>query len=57
MTAMAMGERKLTSAEPQPSAIGIMPAAMAIVVITIGRARLWQASSSASQRDMGAIAG
>ena len=30
---------------------------MAIVVITIGRARLWQASRSASRRDMGKATG
>ena len=50
ITAMAIGERKLGSA-PQPIAIGSMPAPIAIVVITIGRARLWHASTSASKRD------
>ena len=40
MTATAIGLRKLLSAAPQPKAIGIMPAPMAIVVITIGRALL-----------------
>jgi len=47
MTAMAIGERKAGSA-PRPIAIGSMPAPIAIVVITIGRLRLWQASTSAS---------
>ena len=51
MTTMAIGARKLGSV-PKPSAIGSMPAPIAIVVMTIGRARLWQASSSASQRFM-----
>ena len=51
MTTIAIGARKLGSV-PMPSAIGIMPAPIAIVVMTIGRARLWQASSSASVRDM-----
>ena len=39
ITAIAMGERKLGS-DPQPIAIGNIPAIIAIVVITIGRARL-----------------
>ena len=56
MTATPIGARKLPSAEPQLSAIGIMPAPMAMVVITIGRARLWQASSSASSLFMGSTA-
>jgi Cu/Ag efflux pump CusA len=47
MTTIAIGARKLGSV-PTPSAIGIIPAPIAIVVMTIGRARLWQASSSAS---------
>src|SRR3954469_25029976 len=38
ITAMAMGERKLGSAAPRPMAIGSMPAAMAMVVMMIGRA-------------------
>ena len=49
---MAMGARKLMSALPRPSAIGIMPAPMASVVMMMGRALLWQASSSASSRAM-----
>ena len=49
ITAIDIGERKLGS-DPIPSAIGIMPAVIAIVVMMIGRARLWQASSSASVR-------
>jgi hypothetical protein len=51
ITAIAIGERKLGSA-PQPSASGIMPAPIAMVVMTIGRLRLWQASTSASKRFM-----
>ena len=51
ITTIAIGARKLGSV-PSPSAIGVMPAPIAIVVITIGRARLWQASSSASVRLM-----
>ena len=51
ITTIAIGARKLGSV-PRPSAIGSMPAPMAMVVMTIGRARLWQASSSASQRVM-----
>ena len=49
ITAIAIGERKLGSA-PQPSASGIMPAPIAMVVMMIGRLRLWQASTSASNR-------
>jgi hypothetical protein len=45
MTTMPMGARKLGST-PQPSAMGIMPAAMAMVVMMMGRARLRQASST-----------
>ena len=52
ITATAIGERKLLSAAPQPMAIGNMPAPMAMVVITIGRARLWQASRIAWVRSM-----
>ena len=51
ITTMAMGERKLGST-PQPRAMGNMPAPMAMVVMMMGRARLWQASSRASQRVM-----
>ena len=39
ITATAMGERKLGSELPQPAAMGNMPAPMAMVVMTIGRAR------------------
>jgi hypothetical protein len=49
MTTMAIGARKLGSV-PKPSAIGNMPAPIAMVVMMIGRARLRQASSRASQR-------
>ncbi|MNV91890.1 hypothetical protein D3C71_1864330 [compost metagenome] len=52
ITATAMGERKLASAAPSPTAIGSMPAPMARVVMMMGRARLWQASISASKRVM-----
>ena len=51
ITTMAMGARKLGSV-PNPKAMGNMPAAMAMVVMMIGRARLWQASRMASQRFM-----
>ena len=51
ITTIAIGARKLGST-PMPSAIGIMPAPIAMVVMTIGRARLWQASSRASMRDI-----
>src|SRR5690606_15757998 len=50
ITATAIGARKLASAV-RPSAIGIMPAPIAMVVMITGRARLWQASISASWRD------
>ena len=50
ITATAIGERNEVSPELQPTAIGNIPAPMAIVVITIGLARLWQASISASNR-------
>ena len=50
-TATAIGWRNSTSA-PRPTATGAMPAPMATVVIRIGRARLWAASSSASVRVM-----
>ena len=52
-----MGERKLESAAPQPTAMGTMPAPMASVVMMMGRARLWQASIRASNRFMGATTG
>src|SRR3546814_4621076 len=51
ITAVAIGERKLESVPLRLSAIGSMPAIIATVVITIGRARLWQASRIASVRD------
>jgi hypothetical protein len=47
ITVMAIGCRKLAS-PPKPSARGTMPAIMATLVIRIGRARLWHASTSAS---------
>jgi len=50
ITTIAIGARKLGSV-PRPIATGIMPAPIATVVITIGRARLRQASTIASQRD------
>ena len=50
ITAAAMGARKLLSAPPKPITKGNIPATMAIVVMTMGRARLWQASISASKR-------
>ena len=50
ITVIAIGARKLES-PPRPTAIGNMPAPMARVVISTGRARLWQASSRASCRD------
>ena len=43
MTAMAIGERNSPPA-PNASALGIIPAIMAIVVMMIGRARFWPAS-------------
>ena len=52
ITATAIGERKLESDAPQPKAMGTMPAPMAMVVMTMGRARLLQASTMASSRDM-----
>jgi len=51
ITATAIGMRKLESAV-RPSAIGIMPAPIASVVMITGRARLWHASISASWRVM-----
>ena len=50
MTTIAIGARKLGSV-PAPIAIGSMPAPIATVVITIGRARFWHASESASIRE------
>src|SRR5579859_3251701 len=49
MTASAIGERNSPPA-PKASALGIMPAIMAMVVITIGRARFMPASIMASSR-------
>ena len=40
ITAIAIGLRKLVSAPPKPITIGTMPAIMAMVVMTMGRARL-----------------
>ena len=50
ITVMAMGELKLGSPLLRPMASGIMPAPMAMVVITMGRLRLWQASIRALVR-------
>jgi hypothetical protein len=47
ITAVAIGMRKLGSA-PKPIAIGSIPAPMAMVVITMGRARLLHAPISPS---------
>jgi hypothetical protein len=55
ITTMAIGARKLGST-PRPSAMGIMPAPIAMVVMTIGRARLRQASSTASQPTQAVVA-
>lgn len=54
MTAIAIGAR---NSPPSPKArdAGIMPADMAIVVMTIGLARLRQASMIASRRGTGAL--
>ena len=49
MTAMAMGERKAVPS-PNAAAIGSIPSPIAIVVMMIGRARLWAASIRASCR-------
>ena len=49
ITAMAIGARK-DPPSPTPSALGSMPADMAIEVMTIGRARFWPASIIASTR-------
>src|SRR5882757_4046882 len=50
MTAMAIGDRKSLS-PAKPMATGSMPATMATVVMTMGRARLWPDSMIASNRD------
>ena len=49
-TAKAIGLRNEVSASPSPRAIGNMPAPIAIVVMTTGRALLLQASTSAEKR-------
>ncbi len=49
ITAIAIGPRKSLS-PPQPTATGNMPATMATVVMTMGRARLCPASRMASRR-------
>ena len=51
MTATPIGARKLGS-PAQPIAIGVMPAIIAIVVMTMGRARFEHESISESNRDM-----
>jgi len=51
ITATPIGARKLGS-PAQPSAIGAMPAVIAIVVITMGRARFEHESINESKRDM-----
>jgi hypothetical protein len=51
ITAVAIGERKSLS-PPQPAATGSMPAIMATVVITMGRARLCPASRIAVSRGL-----
>ena len=51
MTAIAMGERNSAPA-PRPSALGTMPAIIAIVVMMIGRARFLPASTIAFVRGM-----
>jgi hypothetical protein len=43
MTAYAIGARN-SPPSPNASALGIIPAIIAIVVITMGRARFWPAS-------------
>ena len=50
MTAIAIGARN-SDPSPSASAVGTIPAAMAIVVITIGRTRSRQAESNASLCD------
>jgi hypothetical protein len=49
ITAIAIGARN-SPPEPRPNADGSMPPIMAMVVITIGRARLRPASTMASSR-------
>src|SRR6185437_3980696 len=51
ITASAIGERNSPPA-PTASALGVMPATIAIVVITIGRARFMPASTIASSRGL-----
>ena len=51
ITAMAIGARN-DPPSPAPMADGNMPADIAIDVITMGRARLWPASTIASSRPM-----
>ena len=51
MTAMAIGERN-SPPIPNARALGVMPATMASVVMMIGRARFWPASTSAASRSM-----
>ena len=51
ITAIAMGARN-SPPVLVPSADGTIPAAMAMVVMTIGRARLWPASIIAVARSM-----
>ena len=48
ITAIAMGARN-SPPSPVASAEGIIPALMAMVVMTMGRARLWTASRIASR--------
>ena len=52
ITETAMGLRNEPSLAPSAKATGNMPAVMAMVVMMMGRARLWQASNMASRRDM-----
>jgi hypothetical protein len=52
-----IGERKLGSAAPQPTAIDTMPVPVASVVMMMWRARFWQASISTSKRPMSVTAG
>src|SRR3546814_6131092 len=49
-TTSPIGRRKLSS-PCSPSTIGSMPAVIATVVMTIGRARLWQASIKARSEE------
>ncbi len=52
ITTIAIGCRKLPSPPVRLKATGSMPHPMAIVVMMMGRARLWQASTRASNRVM-----